>query len=79
LSQEIDHRQLAVEFLDAANKEYSDPSCASSLALIGIGNALLQIADQLDHLRYLEGLSTMVGPLDEIAHRHSVQCSTISA
>jgi hypothetical protein len=66
---QIDHRQLAVEFLDAAKKEYSDPSCASSLALIGIGNALLHIAEQLKSLGDLDWLKTMVGPLDENARR----------
>jgi hypothetical protein len=60
LSQKIDHKQLAVEFLDAAKKEYSDPSCASSPALIGIGNALLEIAERLRDLSELDTIGNIV-------------------
>ena len=73
MDKKIDSRELAVEFLDAAKKEYSDPSYASSLALIGIGNALLHIAEQLKRLGDLDWLQTMVGSLDEIARTPSNQ------
>lgn len=63
--------RLAAELFDAAKEERGDPSRANTLALIGIGNALLQIAEQLDNLGDLRWLQTMVGSLDEIAHAPS--------
>ena len=63
-----DRAQVAgKELLDQAKEEHGDPSLANTLALIGIGNALLQISEQLDSLGDLRWLQTMVGSLDEIA------------
>jgi hypothetical protein len=50
-------------------KEYSDPSSASSPALIGIGNALLEIAERL---RDLSELDTIGNILFEIYKKSSV-------
>jgi hypothetical protein len=69
MEEKIDHRLLAVEFLDSASKQYGEPNYASTLALIGIGNALLHITERLDNLYDLRWLQTMVGCLDEIAHK----------
>jgi hypothetical protein len=49
--------ELAVGFLDAAKNEYDDPSYASALALIGIGNALLQIEPEV--VGHAEDLHTL--------------------
>ena len=68
----VPYELLAVELLDEAKEARDNPSQASALALIGIGNALLEIVDQLRHLDdlgYLDRLGTMVGSLDEIAHQ----------
>jgi hypothetical protein len=46
--------------LNQAKEEHGNP-----LALIGIGNALLQIAEELGNLDWL---GTMIGSLDIIAH-----------
>jgi hypothetical protein len=62
----INHGQLAAELLNDAKQVHGNPSHANTLALIGIGNALLQIAEQLGRLDHLR---TMVGSLDEISHR----------
>jgi hypothetical protein len=62
-----DHRQIAAELLDKAQEqERGNPSNASTLALIGIGNALLHVGEELMRL---QDLNTMVGSLDEIAHK----------
>jgi hypothetical protein len=57
LSQKIDHKQLAVELLARAKEERGNP--ANTLALIGIGNALPEIADQLENLWELHQLDTI--------------------
>jgi mannose/fructose-specific phosphotransferase system component IIA len=62
----VNHGKLAAELLNDAKQVHGNPSRANTLALIGIGNALLQIAEQLGRL---DRLSTMVGSLDEFAHR----------
>jgi hypothetical protein len=62
----INHGQLAAELLNDAKQVHGNPNHANTLALIGIGNALLQIAEQLGRLDHL---TTMVGSLDEISHR----------
>jgi hypothetical protein len=62
----INHGQLAAELLNDAKQVHGNPSHANTLALIGIGNALLQIAEQLGRLDHLR---TMVGSLDEISQR----------
>ena len=46
----INHGQLATELLNDAKQVHGNPSHANTLALIGIGNALLQIAEQLGRL-----------------------------
>jgi hypothetical protein len=51
--------------LNQAKEEHGNPSHANTLALIGIGNALLQIAEELGNLDWL---GTMIGSLDIIAH-----------
>jgi hypothetical protein len=66
-----DRGQVAAELLNEAKEEHGNPSHANMLALIGIGNAPLQIAEQLDNLADLRWLQTMVGSLDEIAHMPS--------
>ena len=43
----INHGQLAAELLNDAKQVHGNPSHANTLALVGIGNALLQIAEQL--------------------------------
>ena len=63
-----DRGQVAAELLNRAKEEHGNPSNANTLALIGIGNALLQIAEELGHL---DNLNTMVGSLDSIAHTPS--------
>jgi hypothetical protein len=65
-----DRAQVAAELLDQAKKEDDNPSHANTLALIGIGNALLQIAEALGDLDWLR---LMVGSLDEISHKPSNQ------
>jgi hypothetical protein len=62
----INHGQLAAELLNDAKQVHGNPSHANTLALLGIGNALLQIAEQLGRLDHLR---TMVGSLDEISQR----------
>jgi hypothetical protein len=57
MSEKIDHKQLAVELLARAMEERGNP--ASTLALIGIGNALLEIAEQLEFLGDLHELDTI--------------------
>ena len=42
-------RRLAMELLDRAKEAPGDPA-ASTLALVGIGNALLEIADQFENI-----------------------------
>jgi hypothetical protein len=65
----VNHRQIAAELLDKAQAQgRGKPSNASTLALIGIGNALLHVGEELMRL---QDLNTMVGCLDEIAHRPS--------
>ena len=61
-----DRARVAAELLDQAREEQGNPGQANTLALIGIGNALLQIAEELGHL---DNLNTMVGSLDEISHK----------
>ena len=61
-----DRVRVAAELLDQAREEQGNPGHANTLALIGIGNALLQIAEELGHL---DNLNTMVGSLDEISHK----------
>jgi hypothetical protein len=62
-----DHRQIAAELLDKAHEhERGNPSNATTLALIGIGNALLHVGEELMRL---EDLNTMAGCLDVIAHK----------
>jgi hypothetical protein len=69
MSEEIDHKQLAVELLAGATEERGNP--ASTLALLGIGNALLEIAEQLESLRDLHELDTIGKILMDIAYRKS--------
>jgi hypothetical protein len=54
------------ELHNDAKQVHGNPSHANTLALIGIGNALLQIAEQLGRLDHLR---TVVGSLDEISDR----------
>jgi hypothetical protein len=61
--------ELAAQLFEEAKEEFGEPSHANTLALIGIGNALLQVAERLGNLGDLEGLRAMTGCLDEIAHR----------
>lgn len=61
-----DRARVAAELLDQAREEQGNPGHANTLALTGIGNALLQIAEDLGHL---DNLNTMVGSLDEISHK----------
>ena len=58
MSEEIDHGQLAVEFLDRAKEQPDNP--ASTLALVGIGNALLEIAEHLCDLRELDTIGNIL-------------------
>jgi hypothetical protein len=63
-----DHGDIAAELLKQAKEEHGNPSHANTLALVGIGNALLQIANELADLEWLR---RMTGCLDEIAHTPS--------
>ena len=45
----MSYRSEAAELLDRAKEEPGDPA-ASTLALVGIGNALLEIADQFQYI-----------------------------
>ena len=63
-----DRGQVAGQLHNEAQEAGGDPSRANTLALIGIGNALLQIAEELGHL---DNRNTMVGCLDQIAHTPS--------
>jgi hypothetical protein len=60
-----DRGQAAGELLNKAKEMDADPSHPNTLALIGIGNALLQVAECLGNL---DDLNLMVGCLDQIAH-----------
>jgi hypothetical protein len=46
----VNHGKLAAELLNDAKQVHGNPNSANTLALIGIGNALLQIAEQLGRL-----------------------------
>jgi hypothetical protein len=63
-----DRAHVASKLLNQAEEEQGNPSHANTLALIGIGNALLQIAEALGDLDHL---NTLVGSLDQIAHTPS--------
>jgi hypothetical protein len=65
-----DRGQVAAEVLNQAKEAHGNPSHANTLALIGIGNALLQVAECLGNL---DDLNLMVGCLDQIAHKPSSQ------
>ena len=67
MSEKIDHKQVAVELLDMAKEQPDNP--ASTLALIGIGNALLDIAERLWDL---DELDTIGNILFEIYKKSSV-------
>ena len=53
-----DRARVAAELLDQAKEEHANPGHANTLALIGIGHALLQIAEGLGDLEWLR---TMAG------------------
>jgi hypothetical protein len=65
-----EYKQLAVELLNSAKEQPDNPP--STVAFIGIGYALLEIASQLeDQLQYGWGghdIGNIVGLLDQIAH-----------
>ena len=67
MSEKIDHKQVAVELLDMAKEQPDNP--ASTLALIGIGNALLEIAERLSDLSELDTIGNI---LFEIYKKSSV-------
>ena len=63
---------LAVELLDEAKEARDNPTYASALALIGIGNALLEIVDQLrrlEDLRYLDRLGHIDNSIDNLLYK----------
>jgi hypothetical protein len=60
------HSERAVELLDRAKEEPGNPA-ASTLALIGIGNALLEIADQFEYIVDRYQMGAIVESLETIA------------
>src|SRR5512133_1192765 len=54
----VNHGKLAAELLNDAKQVHGNPNSANTLALIGIGNALLQIAEQLGRLVQDDGRLT---------------------
>ena len=65
-----DRAQVAARLLDQAKEEEGNPGHANTLALVGIGHALLQIAEVLGNL---DAFNTVVNSLDLIAHTPSKQ------
>jgi hypothetical protein len=60
------HRVLAIELLDRAKEEPDNPA-ASTMALVGIGNALLEIADQFQYIVDPHHMGAVVECLERIA------------
>jgi hypothetical protein len=61
-----DYKSVAVEFLDRAKEEAGSPA-ANTLALVGIGNALLEIADQCQYIVDQYQMDAIIEALGTIA------------